>query len=301
MNQFPQLYSSCQRHTIPIMSFHVWKILGLAGWIITGSVLAQTAPSTTAPPSSTPPPAKSSSAQPKTKVATSPKASIITDRTTSAVIIKVSKALQSKLVGCPSKLEVSPHGVCLYAKSSLPQTRTTIQSTLDKQVFGKWKNKAKSSSLLIRDRTTKDAKITSFVLLHWMSNTETLVVVDALKKPIPIGSSSTPQMPKGTVKGEAYLLDSDLTGVVTINRLGKGQYIMSVPGQEDITVIAGSTAAQRKGGQIQLNVAPVTDGKHLLFPLSGLSALGCKISKAKKTGITVACGQQSVGVKPIVF
>lgn len=275
------------------MSFYVWKTLGLAGILASGPVFAQAAPSTTAP---TTPPSQQSKPAAITK---KNHQSIITDPTTSAVVVKISGALKSKMMSCPSKLQVSKSGVCLYATASLDQARKTIQTTLAGQAIGKWKREATSSSLLISNNATKSPKITSFILLHRISNTETLVVVDALAKPVPIGASK-PQMPKGAVKGEPYLLDSDLIGVLKVGKLAKGQYKMSIPGQEDVVVMAGSTTAQRKSGQVQLNIAPVTDGKNLLFPLSGLPPLGCKVSKAKK-GVTVTCGRQSVDVLPIVF
>ena len=102
------------------------------------------------------------------------------------------------------------------------------------------------------------------------------------------------------VKGQPYLLGRDLTGVVNVVSLGAGKFRLNVAGETALTVTAGQKVAVRAGGNVELPLTPVTDGKNLIFPVAGLRALGCTVSD-NAGGLTIACGPDSVGVKPIVF
>ncbi|MCD0166550.1 hypothetical protein IHN58_12900, partial [Deinococcus sp. 12RED42] len=67
-----------------------------------------------------------------------------------------------------------------------------------------------------------------------------------------------------------------------------------------LTVTVGAKSAQAAGGAVELPLAPATDGRNLIFPLAGLRALGCTVTPAG-SNLTVTCGPDSVGLKPIVF
>ena len=82
--------------------------------------------------------------------------------------------------------------------------------------------------------------------------------------------------------------------------LGAGKFRLSTEDQSPLTVTVGQRSAQTDGGTVELPLAPATDGKNLIFPVSGLRALGCTVTPMAG-GLTVACGVESVGLKPIVF
>ena len=255
----------------------------LAASLLPGA-LAQTAAPAPAPAKASPAPV----------AAVSP----VTDRTVSGVAIAVSRAVGGQLVSCPSKLKVSRQAVCLYTKRAPAQARTQIRTALGSQALGDWKLSGpaanpQSGSLLVKDTAGKAG---AYVLSAPLGAAETLLVVDAVSAP----AVSKPAAPAGVVRGQPYLLGKDLVGVVNVVGLGGGKFRMNVAGQTPLTVTAGQKTAQRGTGNVDLPLAPATDGKNLIFPLSGLRALGCTVSDAPK-GVTVDCGGDSVGVLPIVF
>lgn len=257
------------------------SLLTASLFIVSGSAWAQT----------TPAPAPAAPAAAPAKVAV-PAA---TSRAASATAITVSKTIKGQWVSCPTKLKVSKQAVCLYAKAAAPSLRLPIKESLGALPVGDWKTVGQTSSLLVRETPT--GNLGSFVLLSTLSATETLVVIDGIA---PSAAQAKPATPAGVVKGQPYLLDSDLAGVVNVLSLGGGKYRLNAAGQTAITVTVGAKMAQRAGGNVDLPLAPATDGKNLIFPVSGLRALGCTVTDAG-TGITIACGSDSVGVKPIVF
>lgn len=230
--------------------------------------------------------------------ATAATVSPVTDRTVSGVAIAVSRAVSGQLVSCPSKLKVSRQAVCLYSKQAAAQARTQVRTALGSQAVGDWKvngqtTGTQSGSLLVKDTAGKPG---AYVLSAPLSANETLLIVDAVSVP----AAAKPAAPAGVVKGQPYLLGKDLIGVVNVVSLGGGKYRLNVAGETPLTVTAGQKTAQRGNGNVDLPLAPASDGKNLIFPLSGLRALGCTVSDAPK-GVTVDCGGDSVGVLPIVF
>uniref|UniRef100_UPI00403F059D hypothetical protein n=1 Tax=Deinococcus sp. VB142 TaxID=3112952 RepID=UPI00403F059D len=241
-------------------------------------------------------PALAQTAAPATPAPTTAKPaqiSLATNRTVSGVAISVSRAAAGQLVSCPSKLKVSRQAVCLYSKQPAAQVRTQIRSTLGSQALGDWKLSGTSGSLLVKDTAGQAG---AYVLSTPLSAQETLLVVDAVTVP----AASKPAAPAGVVRGQPYLLGKDLIGVVNVVSLGGGKFRLNVAGETPLTVTAGQKTAQREGGNVDLPLAPASDGKNLIFPLSGLRALGCTVTDAPK-GVTITCGSDSVGVLPIVF
>ena len=208
----------------------------------------------------------------------------------SALGIEVSRVAKGRLVNCPTALKLSPNALCFYSLGAAPSLRPLIKDQLGKRA-GEWKMAGKASSLAVTSGQTL-----ALVLLAQISPTETVVVVD-----IPAQTASAkPSVPAGVVKNEPYLLGSDLKGLVTVTALSATQFKLERSGQPALTVTAGQTAAQLGSGPVTLPLAPASDGQNLVLPFSLLTTLGCTF-KPNSGVYTVACGESSVGVKPIVF
>jgi len=250
---------------------------------------AQTVPAPATAPASTP-------AVPKGGVTTLPGSSNVA----SALGIEVSGTVKGRLVSCPKGLKVNSGAVCLYTQNTLPILRSLLRGKFNGRIVSDWKTGAseKTASLLV-----KSGAQNAYVLLAQLSATETLVVVDSVPQ---VASTATtaaarPATPAGIVKGERYVLDSDLRGLVNVASLGAGTYRMaSVSGGQVLGVTSGKKSATLGSGSVELVQAPVSDGRNLLFPLDGLRALGCTVTPAQ-VGVTVACGSASANIRPIVF
>ncbi|WP_425147353.1 hypothetical protein [Deinococcus sp.] len=255
-------------------------VLGLAALFST--VAAQTAPAT--PPAA---PATTTSAA----------ALAVTDASVaSALAVEISGFVKGRLVDCPKTLKLGSSAVCLYAQNTLPVLRPLLRGKLVGRTVGDWKSGVgdKSASLLL-----KVGGKSAFVLLAQLGSADSLVVVDTVR------ASATPaavsSMPAGVVKGQPYVLDSDLKGLVNVVALGGNTFrLSSVAGGQVITVASGKKSATMQSGSVELPQAPVFDGKNLLFPLEGLRSLACTVTPAQN-GSTVACGASSANIKPIVF
>lgn len=256
--------------------------LTLMGALLAPAASAQTAPATT--PAQTAP-AKGGSV------------SAATDRAVSALAIEVSGVARGRIVSCPAALKLSVNAVCVYSQSASGTLRPLLKGRLGARASGDWKTSGKSSVLLT---TPVGGNAGAFVLLSPMSDTETLVVVDALKAAPAASAAPKAATPAGVVRGQPYVLGSDLVGVVKVTSLGGGKYRLSNADQGTLTVTVGQRAAQTDAGAVELPLAPATDGKNLIFPLAGLRALGCTTTPNGGV-LTVACGSDSVGLKPIVF
>ncbi|WP_309573194.1 hypothetical protein [Deinococcus sp.] len=241
---------------------------------------AQTTPAATPPASTAPTPSAPSSA---------------TTQAVSSVAVDISAAVRGQIVSCPAALKLSPSAVCLYAKSGAVTLRPLIKGRLAGRAVGEWKTAGKASTLLVTARA--GAPVGAFVLLSALADQESLVVVDSVQLR---AAPAAPKMPAGVTRGQPYVLGSDLAGVVKVTSLGAGKFKLSVPEQPALTVTVGQRKAQTEGGSVELPLAPATDGKNLIFPVSGLRALGCTVTPAGKD-MTVACGPDSIGLRPIVF
>lgn len=232
---------------------------------------------------------------PTAPVPTAPVRLSVPSNAASALGIEVSGVVSGRLVGCPKALKLSAGALCLYAVSPAAALRPSIKAKLAARA-GEWKLSGKASSLAVNT-----GKTLALVLLAEISAKETLVVVDT-PAPAPAAAVSTgrPAMPAGAVKGEPYLLGSDLKGLVNVTPLGTGQFRLERSGQSALVVTAGKTAATLGGGAVTLPLAPATDGRNLVLPFSALGALGCTAAPNGKV-LTVSCGASSVGIKPIVF
>ena len=225
----------------------------------------------------------------------------------SALAVEVSGTVKGRLVTCPKNLQLSGSAVCLYTKNTLPVLRSLLRGKFTGRVLSDWKTGAaeKTSSLIVKAGTQN-----AYVLLAQLSATETLVVVDGIAQTTTQTTTAQtaasqaaqrPAMPAGIVKGQQYVLDSDLKGLVNVAGVGGGVYRMaSVAGGQVLTVTSGKKAATLGTGGVELPLAPVSDGKNLLFPLDGLRALACTVTPAQ-VGVTVACGSASFSIRPIVF
>lgn len=257
--------------------------LTLLGALLAPVASAQTAPAQTAPAQTAPAKVGSVSAA--------------TDRAVSALAIEVSGVAKGRIVSCPAALKLSANAVCVYSQSASGTLRPLLKGRLGVRASGDWKSSGKSSVLLA---APAGGKASAFVLLSPMSDTETLVVVDALKAAPAASAAPKAATPAGVVRGQPYVLGSDLVGVVKVTSLGGGKYRLSTEDDGLLTVTVGAKSAQAAGGAVELPLAPATDGRNLIFPLAGLRALGCTVTPAG-SNLTVACGPDSVGLKPIVF
>jgi hypothetical protein len=260
--------------------------------LLMGAGLAQTA--TPAPAPAAAPATPAPAATPAT-----PKAPVrlaVPSNAASALGIEVSGVVKGRLVGCPRTLKLSPNALCLYAQNTAPALRPLIKAKLGARA-GDWKMTGQASSLAVTS-----GKTLALVLLAQISPKETLVVVDT-PAPAPAAAQSItkrPVAPAGIIKGEPYLLGSDLRGLANVTALSATQFRLERTGQPPLTVTAGKTGASLGTGTVELPLAPASDGKNLLLPFSALGALGCTATPNGKV-LTVACGANSVGVKPIVF
>lgn len=268
----------------------------LGALLCASSALAQTAPAAPATPATPASPAPATAA-PAAPARTATPASGATSRVASAVAVTVSKAVSGQIVGCPAGLKVSAQAVCLYSRQAAASVRPAVRGALGSLVLGDWKTSGQASSLLVR--ASAGGPLGAYVLLSPVAAQETLLVVDAAA-PSAAAASARPAAPAGVVKGQPYLLGRDLAGVVNVVSLGAGKFRLNVAGETALTVTAGQKVAVRAGGNVELPLTPVTDGKNLIFPVAGLRALGCTVSD-NAGGLTIACGPDSVGVKPIVF
>ena len=251
----------------------------LLGALLSAPALAQTAPAAPATTPAAPVKGASSSA---------------TSRPVSALAVEVSTVVGGRIVSCPAALKLSVNAVCLYSQSGAATLRPLLKGKLAARA-GEWKTTGKSSLLTAAPAAGSAAN--AFVLLSPLSDKETLVVVDSLKVAAPAAKVT---VPAGVTKGQPYVLGSDLVGVVKVTSLGGGKYRLSTEDDGLLTVTAGQKAAQTAGGTVELPLAPATDGRNLIFPLAGLRALGCTVTP-EGNNLTVACGADSVGLRPIVF
>ncbi|WP_293913385.1 hypothetical protein [Deinococcus sp.] len=271
---------------------HLKVALVCAALLTSGLSAAQSATPATPVPAAVPAPVPSPAAPaaPQTPVRLS-----VPSNAASALGIEVSGVVGGRLVGCPRTLKLSAGALCLYAQNTAPALRPLIKTKLGARA-GEWKMTGQASSLAVTS-----GKTLALVLLAQISPKETLVVVDT---PAPVAAQSAgkrPATPAGVVKGELYLLGSDLKGLVNVTALSGGQFKLERSGQQPLTVTAGKTGASSgTSGSVELPLAPASDGRNLLLPFSALGALGCTSTPNGKV-LTVACGAGSVGVKPIVF
>ncbi|MVN85365.1 hypothetical protein GO986_01110 [Deinococcus sp. HMF7620] len=224
--------------------------------------------------------------------------SAATTKAVSALSVEVSAAVKGRILTCPAALKLSAQAVCLYAQSAPASLRPLVRGKLSTRAQGDWKASGKSSVLLVKDAAS--GPVSAYVLLSPISDKETLVVVDtAQAQAAAPAAAAKAALPAGVSKGQPYVLGSDLVGVVAVTSLGGGKFRL-VAEDGTLTVTAGQRSAQAGGGNVELPLAPATDGKNLIFPVSGLRALGCTVTPAGGS-LTVACGSDSVGLKPIVF
>lgn len=223
--------------------------------------------------------------------------SAATSQATSALAIEVSAAIKGQIVSCPSSLKLSPRAVCLYVKSGAASLRPLIAGKLSGRAVGTWKTTGKASTLLVRERA--DGPLGAFLLLSALNDKESLVVVDAAQAAA-APAAGKPATPAGVVKGQPYVLGRDLAGVVSVTSQGGGSYRLTTEDGSVLTATVGRKSAQTSNGTVELPLAPATDGSNLIFPLDGLRALGCTVTPAGKS-LTVACGADSIGLRPIVF
>lgn len=220
-------------------------------------------------------------------------ASAATSRNTSALAIEVNGVIKGQFLDCPVALKLSPRAVCFFVKNTAANLRPLIKTKLAARAAGDWKTGGKSSVILVQDSANQEG---SFVLISALNDQESLVSFDAAQ-----AKAAPPKpAPTGVTKGEPYVLGSDLVGVVSVTNLGLGKYTLAADGSPPLTVTVGQKSAQTSSGKIELPLPPATDGKNLIFPLNGLRALGCTVAK-DGSALTVACGKNSIGLKPIVF
>ncbi|MFC6591207.1 hypothetical protein ACFP81_03625 [Deinococcus lacus] len=204
----------------------------------------------------------------------------------SALAVEVSGALSGQLVNCPRALSVP--AACLYVAQPAPAVQATVRSRLGTRAQGDWKAAGAVSSLVVQGNSAP-----RYILVTPLGAAETLVILGQASAP-------APAVPAGVVRGQPYVLDRDLVGVVDVQALGGGQYRLTPQGGQAVVVTAGQSRARRGESTVDLLAVPVTDGQRLIVPVPALRALGCTLSPTGSS-LTVACGSGSVGVRPIVF
>ncbi|GGL72377.1 hypothetical protein GCM10010840_08150 [Deinococcus aerolatus] len=222
-------------------------------------------------------------------------ASAATTQAASAVAVEISAAVRGQIISCPASLKLSPRAVCLYVPSGSASLRPLIAGKLSGRTAAGWKTTGKTSTLLVSQKA--GGPLGAFVLLSALNDKESLVVVDAAQA---TPTAAKPATPAGVVKGQPYVLGRDLAGVVNVTSQGGGSYRLTTEDGSVLAVTVGRKAAQTSNGSVELPLAPATDGTNLIFPLDGLRSLGCTVTPAG-TNLTVACGSDSVGLRPIVF
>lgn len=222
-------------------------------------------------------------------------ASGATTQAASAIAVEISAVIKGQIIGCPSSLKLSPRAVCLYVQGGAPTLRPLIAGKLSGRTAGAWKTTGKTSTLLVSQKA--GGPLGAFVLLSALNDKESLVVVDAAQA---AAATAKPATPAGVVKGQPYVLGRDLAGVVNVTSQGSGSYRLTTEDGSVLAITVGRKAAQTANGTVELPLAPATDGTNLIFPLDGLRSLGCTVTPAG-TNLTVACGADSIGLRPIVF
>ncbi|WP_019586795.1 hypothetical protein [Deinococcus apachensis] len=229
------------------------------------------------------------------RAATTP-VSAATARGASSVAVEISGTVQGQIVACPKTLKVSAAAVCLYVRNTPASLRPLVRGKLGTRAQGDWKTSGQASSLLVASAAGGAAN--TFVLMAPLSAQESLLVVDTA--PTAAASAARPAAPAGVIKGQPYVLGRDLIGVVNVTSLGAGKFRLTRGGLDPLTVTVGQKRAQLGSGSVELPLVPASDGTNLIFPLAGLRSLGCTFTPAG-SNVTVACGQASVGLRPIVF
>ncbi|GAA5531666.1 hypothetical protein Dalu01_00039 [Deinococcus aluminii] len=275
----------------------VSKAVRVAGLLLTGFLGVAGAQGTTTPATTPAAPARPATATP---VAAN------TARTVSSVAVEISGTVKGQIVACPKTLKVSAAAVCLYVQNTPASLRPLVRGRLGARALGDWKTSSngQASSLLVSG--TPGGPLGAFVLMAPLTERETLLVVDTAQAPAAQApaaqAAARPATPAGIVKGQAYVLGSDLVGVVNVTSLGGGKYRLTRGGESPLTVTVGQKTAQLGSGSVELPLVPASDGQNLIFPLAGLRALGCTLTPAPSgNNVTVACGTASVGLRPIVF
>lgn len=274
-------------------------LLALSPLGLTPAAVAQTAPApapAAAPTTPAPAPAPTT---PATPAPAAPKAtsSAATTQMVSAVAVELSAAVRGQIVSCPAALNLSPRAVCLYVKSGASSLRPLIKGRLARRAIGEWKTSGKYGTLLVAPQAS--GAPAAFVMLSSLADQEALVAIDAVQ--VAAAPAARVGVPAGITRGQPYVLGSDLAGVVKVTSLGAGKFTLSTEDQPTLTVTVGQRGAQTQAGKVELPLAPATDGKNLIFPVAGLRALGCTVTPVAAGGLTVACGVESVGLRPIVF
>lgn len=231
------------------------------------------------------------------RAATAAPVSAATARGVSSVAVEISGTVKGQIVACPKTLKVSAAAVCLYVRSTPASLRPLVRGKLGTRAQGDWKTSGQASSLLVAAAAGGAAN--TFVLMAPLSAQESLLVVDTAPTAT-AASAARPAAPAGVIKGQPYVLGSDLIGVVSVTPLGSGKFRLTRGGLDPLTVTVGQKRAQLGSGSVELPLVPATDGTNLIFPLAGLRSLGCTFTPAG-SNVTVACGQASVGLRPIVF
>lgn len=281
-------------------------LLLLPALLLSTALLSTQGAAQTAPAQPQPAPAQPATPAPATTTPAPARAplpgaaSAATARAASAIAVEVGSVIKGQIVACPAALKLSVRAVCLYSKNTPASLRPLIRGKLASRALGDWKTTGTTSTLLASE--TVNGPVGAFVLLRGLSATESLVAIDAAAPSA--STAARPATPAGVVKGQPYVLGRDLIGVVNVTALGANKYRLNA-GDSALTVTVGAKAAQLSGGQttagsVELPFAPATDGKNLIFPLLGLRSLGCTVTPAGAT-VTVACGQSSIGLRPIVF
>lgn len=216
----------------------------------------------------------------------------------SALAVELSSAVKGRLVDCPKSLKVNRGAYCLYTQSTLATLRPLVRGRLGTRALGDWKTSAdgKTSSLLLRTGT-----LNGYVLIGSLG-TDALLVVDTVAAAP--AAAARPATPQGVVRGQPYVLGSDLKGLVTVTSLGAGNWRLS-SGAASLTLSVGKKAASLSGaasgnGAVELPYLPATDGRNLILPLETLRALACTFGSSAG-GLKVSCGDNALTVRPLIF
>ncbi|WP_027481949.1 stalk domain-containing protein [Deinococcus pimensis] len=199
--------------------------------------------------------------------------------------VELNSVLAGRIVDCPASLKVTPDAVCLLATGQANTFRTRIKAKLAGRVVEDWKTSAngQSSSLVFQS-----GNALSYVLLAQTNATDVLAIVDATA----IKTAS------GTPASAVFVSVADLRDLVTVTTFGATRALSR--GNRTLAITANTRAAKVNGANVQLPAAPYVSAEQFYLPASALRSLGCVVSTASKTQLSVDCGGKTATVNAVV-
>jgi len=199
--------------------------------------------------------------------------------------VELNSVLAGRIVNCPASLKVSEDAVCLLASGQANTFKPRIKAKLGTRVVEDWKNATtgQSASLVFQSGTNL-----SYVLLAQTGPTDVLAIVDATA----IKTAS------GTPANAVFVSTNDLRELVTVTAFGATRALSR--GNRTLAITANTKNAKVNGANVQLPAAPYVASEQFYLPASALRSLGCVVSTASKTQLSVNCGGKTATVNAVL-